>query len=347
MDRRLTDLAVVLCLWTSAVCRAENPSSARSLCGVSCVFVAAKREGLPISWRDLLRPEFIGSPAGSSIEQIQLAAHFAGLHSRAVQRLVVHDLRSSDPQFILHVRSHPGMAEPDHFILLLEAGTTLRVYDPLKGERQLSRAELSAIWRGVAILVSSRPISAVEGSSGSIVHLLTWLGSGALLALGVSRWTRCGWSPNVGWGVAVVLACVMGVGWQYLRLGLAPNRLRFLDEHVTDDFLPEASVEDVRSGRFVLLDVRLPGQTQRATIPGALNLDGRRLESERSGILRGLPVDPTTPVILFCDDEKGTNAHRAAQVLISDGFRDVRVFPAGLRGWLEGARDAKRERGQD
>jgi rhodanese-related sulfurtransferase len=298
---------------------------------------------LAVSWRDLLRPEFIGSPAGSSIEQVQRAAHFAGLHSHAVQRLVVHDLRSSDPQFILHVRSHPGLPDPDHFILLLEAGATLRVYDPLHGERRLSRAELSAIWRGVAILVSSRPISPVEGSRGSLMHLVAWLGAGSLLAFGLSHWTRRTRGAALPWATTVAVACILGIAWQYARLGLVPGRLRFLDEHVTDAFLTKASVEDVRSGKFVLLDVRLPERTEQKTIPGALNLDGSRLEAERSGVLRGTSVNPTTPLILFCDDEKCTNAHRAAQVLISDGFRDVRVFPAGLRGWFEGADGAKRE----
>lgn len=343
MNRRGAELIIALCLCAGAVCRADDRSSARSLCGVSCVFVGAQREGLNVSWRDLLRPEFIGSPAGSSIEQLGRAAHFVGLHSRAVQRLVANYLRSGDPQFILHVRSHPGVPEPDHFVLLLEAGEMLRVFDPLHGERKLSRAELSAIWRGVAILVSSRPISPVAGAHGSIVHLVAWLGAGSLLAIGLSRWTRRGQGMVLRWGTAMLLAGLLGIAWQYVRLGLLPGRLRFLDEYVTDAFLPEASVDDVRSGRFVLLDVRLPERTERKTIPGAHNLDGSRIERERSDVLRDLPVDPTTPVILFCEDEQCTNAHRAAQVLISDGFRDVRVFPAGLRGWLEGVNDAKRD----
>jgi NADPH-dependent 2,4-dienoyl-CoA reductase/sulfur reductase-like enzyme/peroxiredoxin family protein/rhodanese-related sulfurtransferase/TusA-related sulfurtransferase len=75
----------------------------------------------------------------------------------------------------------------------------------------------------------------------------------------------------------------------------------------------------------VLVDVRLPEETQLGTIPGALNIPLQQLRQRADEIPRGKPV------ITYCG--VGLRAYLAERILAQKGFADVRNLSGGYKTW--------------
>ena len=87
--------------------------------------------------------------------------------------------------------------------------------------------------------------------------------------------------------------------------------------------------------RLYVLDVRDGGQYAKEHIPGALNIEWRRVFAERAK----LPKDRT--ILVYCNT--GSFSGQVAMALRMDGFENVRILHGGFgewkaRGGLEAAR---------
>lgn len=73
------------------------------------------------------------------------------------------------------------------------------------------------------------------------------------------------------------------------------------------------------------LDVRDAGQYAKEHIPGAVNIEWRKVFAERAK----LPKDKT--VLLYCNT--GSFAGQVAMALRMDGFENVRLLHGGFGAW--------------
>ena len=65
-------------------------------------------------------------------------------------------------------------------------------------------------------------------------------------------------------------------------------------------------------------------------------LPGAVLLSKSQGYDLGeLPADKSTKLVFYCGGEKCTAAPKAAAVAVENGYRDVNVMRAGIRGWVD------------
>ena len=72
-----------------------------------------------------------------------------------------------------------------------------------------------------------------------------------------------------------------------------------------------------------LLDVREEAEVQAYAVPGAVNIPLGQLRSRLN------ELDPEKPCIVFC--AVGVRAYNAARILAQKGFRNVRIYPGGVR----------------
>lgn len=77
------------------------------------------------------------------------------------------------------------------------------------------------------------------------------------------------------------------------------------------------------SGKFTLLDVREPGETAAGYVQGA------ELLPYNSGVFarEHASIPKNRPVLLYC--ASGARAGRAAQILVTEGWKDVVVLSGG------------------
>ncbi len=77
--------------------------------------------------------------------------------------------------------------------------------------------------------------------------------------------------------------------------------------------------------KFVLIDARDAGQFAKSHIPGAINLDWRRVLAERNRI----PKD--RPVLIYCNT--GSLSAQAGFALRVAGWDNVRILQGGMEEW--------------
>lgn len=77
--------------------------------------------------------------------------------------------------------------------------------------------------------------------------------------------------------------------------------------------------------KFLVIDARDKDQFARETIPGAINIEWRRVLAERARI----PKDK--PVLLFCNT--GTLSAQAGFALRVAGYENVRILQGGFAEW--------------
>ncbi len=69
---------------------------------------------------------------------------------------------------------------------------------------------------------------------------------------------------------------------------------------------------------------------KRGVIPGAV-----RLSDYETYAASELPADKARALVFYCANEQCGASHTAAEKALLAGYRDVRVLPAGIFGWID------------
>jgi rhodanese-related sulfurtransferase len=69
---------------------------------------------------------------------------------------------------------------------------------------------------------------------------------------------------------------------------------------------------------------------KRGVIPGAVRLSDYETYSAKE-----LPADKARALVFYCANEQCGASHTAAEKARLAGYRDVRVLPAGIFGWID------------
>ncbi|MDO8776935.1 MAG: rhodanese-like domain-containing protein [Burkholderiaceae bacterium] len=97
----------------------------------------------------------------------------------------------------------------------------------------------------------------------------------------------------------------------------------FVDYNSDTIMAEQIAAEDWK--KFYLLDVRDAGQYAKEHIPGAVNIEWRKVFGERAR----LPKDKT--ILVYCNT--GSFSGQVAMALRMDGFENVRILHGGFGAW--------------
>lgn len=100
-----------------------SPSGEKSACGVYSLYAAAQHVGRQdVRLEDVVRPTYLRSHAGSTLDDLRECARDQKLEARAITRMTVSDIKFGHTPLLLHVRSRPWSEKYDHWICVM--GTT-------------------------------------------------------------------------------------------------------------------------------------------------------------------------------------------------------------------------------
>ena len=80
----------------------------------------------------------------------------------------------------------------------------------------------------------------------------------------------------------------------------------------------------------VFVDTRSAAEFKYGHIPGAINVPINHIREN----LSNLPQDKNVDIVTYCVNNACPNAYQLMNILIANGYQNVRFFPRGLRGWL-------------
>jgi len=96
-----------------------NRKSSGPYCGLYCLYAVMKLSDRQVDFRELVKPEYIGSRRGSSLAELKKAAQDYGLHALPAGKVTSRVLRNCPHPVILHVKSESTSREYDHYELFM------------------------------------------------------------------------------------------------------------------------------------------------------------------------------------------------------------------------------------
>lgn len=92
---------------------------------------------------------------------------------------------------------------------------------------------------------------------------------------------------------------------------------------------PKRLIEHIVDDSVTAIDVTSPVSWDRAHVPGALHLDPYKYDENE------LPSNKSAMLVFYCSNPLCRKAPNAAKRAIRMGYENVRVMPAGIKGWLK------------
>jgi rhodanese-related sulfurtransferase len=337
--------------------RPAIPGKARTVshpyCGVYCIYAALKLGGQDLDIDGLLRPEYIGSPQGSTLQELQKAVEEHGFHALAVGKLTSRELRHCPHPVVLHVKLNAASKSYDHYELFL--GTRngkAKLFDPPNSRALVPFHELAPRWDGIGLILSPQPIDlrAIMAPARRRAACYSVITLAAILAV---RWVRRslpGARPgargkgrvlSVVQGIGLVtIAPVWGIGYHYIHpegfLAHA-GATRSVQQAHAGHFIPKVSCRAVRrllQGDAVFIDARVARDFAAGHLDGAINLPVDANEVEYGRTTAHIAKDAR--IILYCQSSVCRYAERMAIRLTQDNYSKVSIFKGGWVEWVAG-----------
>jgi len=319
-----------------------------SYCGIYCLYSAMKYFDVDVEPSDLLRPEYIGSRAGSSLAELKKAAQDHGLFAEPVTKLTTRDLRHLPYPIILHVKSVPAIKVYDHYELFLhDKGGQAYEYDPPKLARAAVLYELAPRWDGTGLVLSNKPIDLGQVFAPARSKFIA-LALAAVAAVLTVRWGRrrllpAGWPLSRRGRLAVSIAQGAGIAAAALLGGLLYHFVN--DEGFLSRAEATAGVQQAYRGSFipkigerglsqalaehkvVFVDARIPVDFKTGHLEGAINIPADAADEERKAIT--VNIDKDARIVVYCQNSSCGFAQVVAVKLFEDGFSKVCIYKAG------------------
>jgi rhodanese-related sulfurtransferase len=324
-----------------------------SLCGLCCLYVGAREEGVKIPFRTLLSLEYLGSERGSTMAQLEKAARDAGLYAEPLQNLSHRALARIGHSAILHVKDDLYLSDTfDHYLLLLDVvdGHGL-VFDPPNRYEYVPLYRLVHRWDGTGLVISSEPLDmgaflARERWRVTAQAVAACLGLLVVVRLGKRRLPRLFASPAT-WpgllGQVTALALVAfggGMAWQAASAtGLlrCPDAAADIQEVHFPETIGEVTRDDMSrilaADAATIVDARSPEEYAAGHLPSALNIPvSMRGDAGAVSALRDFSAD--RHIVVYCESARCPSGVRVALRLVHRmGYRDVSVYRGGWEDW--------------
>jgi rhodanese-related sulfurtransferase len=354
-----------VCTFTTAtkICRADE-SNSKSLkaasakrgprhphCGLYCLYTAMKLAGQKIDFRELVKPEYIGSRKGSSLAELQKAAVDNGLYAVQASKLTAAILRNCPHPVILHVKAQPTSRRYDHYELFLgmENGQAKLLNPP--GLLPLAPLrELAARWDGSGLIISKEPIQLGPIFAPARKRLAAYAAA-ALAIILIARWGRR-WFPQMLLNSSRKLLALSVA--QGAALGIAALLVAFIYHFATDEgflaradatssiqqahlanFIPKINADDagelLDSSDAVFVDARYARDFEAGHLEGAISIPVDADESRFKNLTSQIGSD--AQIVVYCQSAGCRFAEKVAVRLMEEGFSNVSIFKGGWRQW--------------
>jgi rhodanese-related sulfurtransferase len=319
-------------------------------CGVSCLYILMRQAGIEVAYDELLKREYIGSTAGSSMAELEAAAKDHGLYAAPVAQLTKFDLMHCRYPVILHVRSSMESQRYDHYELFVgTSGGKARLISPPNAMTLVPFQELVPRWSGNGLIVSTQPVeigSVLLRSKGRFlgyaVPVLACIAVSNLVGRrSVSSRTRVvtviGSSLAAGAGM-LVLAILCGMLYHSTHsegLLANANATEAVQQAHMANFIPKINARIARQflGRgTVFVDARFTGDYKAGHLPGAISVPVDTNDVQRRAITASLARD--SKVVVYCQSKACQFAEKVALRMKEDGFSDVALYRGGWIDWV-------------
>ncbi len=339
--------------------RAKGRSSAPH-CGLHCLYLVMKSYGQDPNLVDLMTPDYLDTPNGSTLSALKTAVEDANLHGEIVLRANTRVLKSCSEPAILRVKAGESSRDYDHYILFLGMeGLQARICDPPGLVRLMSLDELSSRWDGNGLVVADRPIELAGVLRAAKARLFLVAGLVVFLMLVIGRGQkRIGWPAVLSTaggkcatsvmqcGGFAILALGIGSGFHSLSIG---GFLRYPDgvtatqrAHVAD-FIPRIDLlaaKRLQKEGSVFIDARGRRDFDSGHVDGATNVPVDANDITRHNAMKTVSLDD--PVVVYCQSEMCQFADVVAGKLRLDGFSNISVLRGGWVEWSTGERPQMR-----
>ncbi len=165
-------------------------------CGVCALHRTLAALGMRVRFDDLLKPEYVGTRKGSSIDELTRAAVACGLNCETANGMTCGILRRLQSPTVLHVRGAFESSDYDHWILFMgiEDGKA-RIYDGSHAAELIDLGDLTARWDGTGLILSDSPIDC------SVLYLesaayFCFIAAPALFVVGTGRYVQRRWAAR-------------------------------------------------------------------------------------------------------------------------------------------------------
>jgi rhodanese-related sulfurtransferase len=342
---------------STGVVRRQNVSD--GYCGIYCLYGAMKFFGVQVDPNELLKPEYIGSPTGSSLAELKRCAEAYGLHAMPAARLSTKDLRDINLPVIIHVKSSPTGKTYNHYELFM--GTRpldyardrpLRqaqdrqalMYDPPRPVERTPFWTIAPRWDGTGLIVSDKPIQISNVLASARWRFAGYAGIAAVIVL-AARWGRRR-LPGLRKALSSKQAILLSIG-QCAAIGLAAAASAVAYQSISDEGLltsgqATASIQKAYEATFIpklttarahrlfaekaadFVDPR-PDYMFKTDHPrDAINVPAYFTKDERAKAMAG--IDKGKQIVVYCDDSTRQLANIAATRLAADGFSNVTIY---------------------
>lgn len=318
-------------------------------CGLYSLHTAMRALGKDIPFISLLKPEYVGSPLGSSVAELRLAATQHGLSAMPLAQMTCGMLRQATNPIILHVKQ-AGSTRYDHWVLFMGHDSKgARIYD---GDRFAleSWSSLNARWDGTGLLISDRAISRLDLSMVAIAEFLFWAGMALIVAVlartfqlkffagsPTNLWTANKRSFGQAVGILTVAILATGAAFAFDGDGYLsdPETLTTLRDAHLAKFLPRLTAEQIsnlhKSKDVILVDARWKNDYAKGHIPGAVSLEPNSAIETCRDRLKNVRYDQQ--IIIYCALDGCSYSGRIADQLSKGGYRNLALFPGGWAEW--------------
>ena len=320
-------------------------------CGLYCLYTAMKLAGQETDFRQLVKPEYVGSRKGSSLAELQKAAEDNRLHAVPTVKLTTNVLRNCPHLVILHVKSQPTSARYDHYELFLgmENGQP-RLLNPPDLLRLVPPRELAARWDGTGLIISTEPIQLGAIFAPARKRFAVYAAATLAIIL-IVRWTRR-WLPQTLLNSRPKLLALSAA--QAAALAVLALLSAFIYHFANDQgFLAHANatsaIQQAHLGNFIA-KINEDQVGELLNDGDAAFVDARYARDFEAGHLEGaisIPVDANQSqfddaasqigrdahIVVYCQSAGCRFAEKVAVRLIEEGFANVSIFKGGWRQW--------------
>lgn len=319
-------------------------------CGLYSLHTAMRSLGNEVPFAELLRPEYISSHFGSSMQDLIQAAKDHGMYAEPMGRMTNAMLREADCPVILHVKPELSATKYNHWVLFMGTeGDRARIHDGKETSLEPT-ALLSARWDGTGLLISNRPIDSGPMLMAAVNQFLSFavVAVAALLLLHYLR-ARQKPGPVRSWGRAVIRSAVQAACIVVLALlagsafrALSPEGYLSQPEAVAGiqnfykaKFLPTIKMDEIASlpsrADVAIVDARKAPAFEAGHLPGAINIDPDASEEMVARAMRDVPKDRR--VIVYCQLLGCPYSEIIAQRLMTVGYSNLVLYRGGWDEW--------------
>jgi len=322
-------------------------------CGLYCLYTVMKLSDHEVDFRELVKPEYIGSRRGSSLAELKKAAEDYGLNAVPLGKLSSRVLRNCTYPIILHVKSEPTSNEYDHYELFLatENGKA-KLFNPPEPVRLVAFAELAPRWDGNGLIVSSEPIDLGAIVAPARKRFIAYAAISVAIILTVHS-ARRKWLPetilnsrrkllglSAAQGAALGIAALLcGMMYHFANdegLLANANATASIQQAHLGNFVPKISerkVHKLLDTNTVFIDARLARDYKAGHLEGAISVPVDANDVERQKATADILKDAR--IVLYCQSASCKFAEKVAIKLIDDAFSNVSIFKGGWAEWVE------------